>query len=199
MAAIDLGPKRHSSQLQLQRKDTHKQPSPLAKSAEMRLEADIRSPSESPTKSSSKSDRSSLAYKLKTLVAGGIAGTAAKTVIAPLDRVKILFQTSHSNYLPFHGSLLGFQKALVKVYRSEGGGGWLALFKGHSATILRIFPYAGIKFMVYEQVRPEGAETSKFWAGSLAGCVAVVCTYPFDVLRVRMAFDGGGYVRCVAL
>jgi solute carrier family 25 protein 16 len=27
------------------------------------------------------------------------------------------------------------------------------LFQGHGATILRIFPYAAIKFMAYEQYR----------------------------------------------
>lgn len=28
----------------------------------------------------------------------------------------------------------------------------LGLFQGHSATLLRIFPYAAIKFMAYDQI-----------------------------------------------
>ena len=32
-------------------------------------------------------------------------------------------------------------------------GGSRGLFRGHTATLLRIFPYAAIKFMAYEQFR----------------------------------------------
>jgi hypothetical protein len=38
----------------------------------------------------------------------------------------------------------------VLAYRSEGFQG---LYKGHSVTLLRIFPYAAIKFLAYEQIR----------------------------------------------
>ncbi|KAH6567434.1 hypothetical protein BASA60_009024 [Batrachochytrium salamandrivorans] len=31
----------------------------------------------------------------------------------------------------------------------------------------------------------------KFLAGSIAGCASVFCSYPLDILRVRMAFDRG--------
>ena len=47
---------------------------------------------------------------LKSLVAGGLAGMAGKTVVAPLDRVKILMQTQNTKYirLGIFGSLGGF-------------------------------------------------------------------------------------------
>ncbi len=35
---------------------------------------------------------------LKSFVAGGVAGMAGKTVVAPLDRVKILLQTQKTEF-----------------------------------------------------------------------------------------------------
>jgi solute carrier family 25 protein 16 len=47
------------------------------------------------------------------------------------------------------GSFRGMANAVGQIYRSNGIRG---LYQGHSATLLRIFPYAGIKFMAYEQL-----------------------------------------------
>lgn len=79
------------------------------------------------------------------------------------------------------------------IYKQNGTRG---LFRGHSATLLRIFPYAGIKFLAYEQVRAivikdKSQETPlrRFTSGSLAGLVSVFFTYPLEVIRVRLAFE----------
>lgn len=79
------------------------------------------------------------------------------------------------------------------IYAQQGVRG---LFQGHSATLLRIFPYAGIKFLAYEQVRaviiPSQAHETpgrRFVSGSLAGMVSVFFTYPLEVIRVRLAFE----------
>lgn len=79
------------------------------------------------------------------------------------------------------------------IYRYEGTWG---LFRGHSATLLRIFPYAGIKFLAYEQIRAKFIpskeyETSirRLLSGSLAGVTSVFFTYPLEVVRVRLAFE----------
>lgn len=50
-------------------------------------------------------EKQSSNYILRSLVAGGIAGCAAKTVIAPFDRVKILFQTSNPRFEKYSGIL----------------------------------------------------------------------------------------------
>ena len=68
---------------------------------------------------------------------------------------------------------------------------------GHSATLLRIFPYAAIKFMSYEQLKnllmptkQDESHAKRFLAGSLAGCISVLFSYPLDMIRVRLALEG---------
>jgi len=140
-----------------------------------------------------KVDKRSTEYIVKSGMAGGLAGCAAKTVVGPLDRVKILFQASNPQFAKYTGSWFGVVTAMRDIYKGDGTRG---LFKGHSATLLRIFPYAGIKFLAYEQIRAhiikdKSQETPvrRFASGSLAGCVSVFFTYPLEVIRVRLAFE----------
>ncbi|KAH6664776.1 mitochondrial carrier protein LEU5 [Plectosphaerella plurivora] len=132
-------------------------------------------------------------YVWRSGVAGGLAGCAAKTVVAPLDRVKILFQASSPQFAKYTGSWFGVAMAMRDIHSQDGA---LGLFRGHSATLLRIFPYAGIKFLAYEQVRSviirrKDQETPfrRFISGSLAGVTSVFFTYPLEVIRVRLAFE----------
>ncbi|KAJ3514496.1 hypothetical protein NM208_g15058 [Fusarium decemcellulare] len=132
-------------------------------------------------------------YVWRSGVAGGFAGSAAKTVVAPLDRVKILFQASNPRFAKYTGSWFGVATAMKDIYRYEGATG---LYRGHSATLLRIFPYAGIKFLAYEQIRAviiphKSHETPmrRLVSGSLAGVTSVFFTYPLEVIRVRLAFE----------
>lgn len=113
-------------------------------------------------------------------------------MVGPLDRVKILFQASSPQFAKYTGSWFGVVTAMRDINRQDGMRG---LFQGHSATLLRIFPYAAIKFLAYEQIRsviiasPE-QETPlrRLLSGSLAGMTSVFFTYPLEVIRVRLAF-----------
>ncbi|EAW14529.1 coenzyme A transporter [Aspergillus clavatus NRRL 1] len=138
-------------------------------------------------------NKRSLDYVLRSGLAGGLAGCAAKTVVAPLDRVKILFQASNPHFAKYTGSWFGLVSAMRDIHRHEGARG---LFKGHSATLLRIFPYAAIKFLAYEQIRaaviPSRDKETPFRrliSGSLAGITSVFFTYPLELIRVRLAFE----------
>ncbi|KAJ1779439.1 coenzyme A transporter [Coemansia sp. RSA 518] len=121
-------------------------------------------------------------YLAKTLVIGGVAGCTAKTVVAPLDRVKILFQTHNAKFTKYTGTHFGLFKAGAAIYREHGVRG---LFQGHSMQLARIFPYAAIKFMTYEQLK---VHVRNFLAGSLCGVISVSVSYPLDMIRVRMAY-----------
>ncbi|KAJ9613387.1 coenzyme A transporter [Cladophialophora chaetospira] len=138
-------------------------------------------------------NKRSIDYLLRSGLAGGLAGCAAKTLVGPLDRVKILFQASNPQFAKYTGSWFGMVAAMRDINKQEGTRG---LFRGHSATLLRVFPYAGIKFLAYEQIRAviipsKNQETAsrRFLSGSLAGITSVFFTYPLEVIRVRLAFE----------
>ncbi|KAJ5497348.1 hypothetical protein N7463_009335 [Penicillium fimorum] len=140
-----------------------------------------------------KIQKRSLDYVMRSGIAGGLAGCAAKTVVAPLDRVKILFQASNPQFAKYTGSWTGLAAAIRDIKRTEGFRG---LYKGHSVTLLRIFPYAAIKFLAYEQIRAVIIPSSEYEtpfrrlvSGSLAGVTSVCFTYPLELMRVRMAFE----------
>ncbi len=82
---------------------------------------------------------------LISFLSGGIAGTAAKTAVAPLERVKILFQIRSKHY-PYSGVF----PTITKILSREG---FVGLWRGNMATVLRIFPYAAIQFLSYEQFK----------------------------------------------
>nr|CAD7446767.1 unnamed protein product [Timema bartmani] len=126
---------------------------------------------------------------MTSLTAGAIAGAAAKTTIAPLDRTKINFQISEKPY-----SVKEAIKFLVRTYQQEG---LLSLWRGNSATMARIIPYSAIQFTAHEQWKrllhidtDKNKKTSpqlRFLAGSLAGVTSQSLTYPLDLARARMA------------
>lgn len=87
----------------------------------------------------------------------------------------------------------GFVQAARHIRTSYG---ILALFKGHSASLVRVFPYAGINFLAYEQFRaaiitsPEKeAPWRRFLCGSMAGATSTLITYPLELIRTRLAFE----------
>ncbi|RMY72437.1 hypothetical protein D0862_14460 [Hortaea werneckii] len=156
-------------------------------------------PLEKPSPDTKKIPKQSWEYAVRSGVAGGIAACAAKTVVAPLDRVKILFQASNPRFQKYTGSWSGALKAISDIYRQDSVRG---LFRGHSATLLRIFPYGGIKFLAYEQIRgamirgkDQETPVRRFMAGALSGCASVFATYPLEVIRVRLAWETKGTAR----
>ncbi|KAJ1824546.1 coenzyme A transporter [Coemansia sp. RSA 2675] len=130
-------------------------------------------------------------YAVKTLIIGGIAGCTAKTVVAPLDRVKILFQTHNAKFVKYAGTHFGLFRAGAAIYSEYGVRG---LFQGHSMQLARIFPYAAVKFMSYEQLKMilgrhiGDTHLRNFLAGSMCGVISVAVSYPLDMIRVRMAY-----------
>ncbi|CAN6456937.1 unnamed protein product [Victoria cruziana] len=127
---------------------------------------------------------------VKELVAGGTAGGIAKTCVAPLERVKILFQTSRDD---FRG--LGLRASFKKVLQTDG---ILGFYRGNGASVARIVPYAALHYMAYEQYRRwiiesfpdvKRGPSLDLVAGSFAGGTAVLFTYPLDLVRTKLAYQ----------
>jgi len=123
---------------------------------------------------------------IEKVICGGIAGSVAKTSIAPLDRVKILFQVNSPDY-PY----TGVWNTLVRIAKKERIHG---LFKGNVSSVVRVFPYAAIQFISFDFFQrlftPNPQDISligNFVAGAMAGTVSVIFTYPLDVTRARLA------------
>jgi len=130
------------------------------------------------------------------MAAGAFAGAVAKTTTAPLDRLKIQFQVSQERFT---------LTAAAQLLRSSvATDGFIGLWRGHSATLARIIPYAGLHYAAHEALADGIAAThtvgdvttppsqtrlavERFAAGAGAGATATMATYPLDVLRARLA------------
>eukprot|EP00403_Amphidinium_massartii_P007592 CAMPEP_0178376668 /NCGR_PEP_ID=MMETSP0689_2-20121128/3520_1 /TAXON_ID=160604 /ORGANISM="Amphidinium massartii, Strain CS-259" /LENGTH=641 /DNA_ID=CAMNT_0019996695 /DNA_START=111 /DNA_END=2036 /DNA_ORIENTATION=- len=133
---------------------------------------------------------------LEHLISGGVAGACAKTVIAPGDRMKILYQTNPNRQFTWRK---GF-RTILTIYRNSGVRG---MWRGHCATLMRIVPFSATSFTGFDiyhkwlsKVNPadEGKSKStatlvstRFLAGAMAGATATSLTYPLELMRARMA------------
>ena len=147
-------------------------------------------------KSDSKTQSKSTTSLVK-FVSGGVAGIVAKTTVAPADRVKILFQVHTSKKF----TLANMSREIGSIVQQDG---ITALWRGNFASVLRVFPYAGIQFFsfdayssVFRNTRPkrEKVVVPTYWrlqgerliSGAMAGATSVAVTYPLDLIRARMA------------
>ena len=105
---------------------------------------------------------------MQELIAGGAAGAIAKTCVAPLERVKILFQTGRMKTATASGGSKSssISGTLASIARTEGLRG---LFKGNGASVLRIVPYSALHFGAYEQYREWLVRALKLDGGEEAG------------------------------
>jgi len=95
-------------------------------------------------------------------ISGGVAGACAKTVIAPFERIKLLFVVRYSliQKSMFPSACLGeltyslnfqtrdrtfnYSEALKEAKYIVKNHGVKNLWRGNSANLLRIFPFASI-------------------------------------------------------
>ena len=136
---------------------------------------------------------------LATALAGGVAGATARVFVAPLDVVKIRLQVQLEG--AGSGKYRGLAQAARTILREEGARG---LWAGTVPALFLWVPYTAIQFTVLSKFNEEAERRGLFRArshgeksavgafvgGAVAGSVATVATYPFDVIRTLLASQG---------
>ncbi|KAF9467459.1 mitochondrial carrier domain-containing protein [Collybia nuda] len=122
-------------------------------------------------------------------IAGGCAGAASRTVVSPLERLKIIQQVQPRTS---NGQYKGVWRSLGRMWSEEGFRGFM---RGNGINCLRIVPYSAVQFTTYEQLKKfftkhgsKELDTPKRLAsGALAGITSVCSTYPLDLVRSRLS------------
>lgn len=132
--------------------------------------------------------------------AGGISGAIAKTITAPIERVKLLIQTQDANPMIKSGKIpryKGIADCFVRVYQDQG---FVSFWRGNFTNILRYFPTQAFNFAFKDGIKtmfPQYDSHKEFWkffaanvaSGGIAGAGSLVLVYPLDYARTRLAID----------
>jgi len=133
-----------------------------------------------------------------SLAAGGTAGGVAKTLTAPIERVKILLQlqaVSTQITKPYDGILDCFRR----VAKEQGVS---SFWRGNWANVIRYFPTQAFNFAFKDYYKQlfvrHSPKTDKFLfflenlaCGGAAGATSLLIVYPLDFARTRLAADVG--------
>lgn len=99
---------------------------------------------------------------LAAFLAGGMAGAVSRTVVSPLERLKILFQIQSAGRNEYKMSV---GKGLMKMWRDEG---WRGFMRGNGTNCIRIVPYSAVQFGSYNFYKRVSTESERLvvdWSG----------------------------------
>ena len=142
----------------------------------------------------------------KSFKIGFAAATISKTVVAPLDRVKIILQVQNCQDMIMSGEVAKYEGIAPTFRRLITEQGVPSLWRGFVPEVLRFAPTFAFNFLFLEHFRsfvPNKEESGiplhalcNILAGSAAGISSLILVHPFDVMRTRIAADQGvGYSR----
>ncbi|KAI1845102.1 hypothetical protein JX265_002812 [Neoarthrinium moseri] len=127
---------------------------------------------------------------------GGVAGAVSRTVVSPLERLKILYQVQSAGRNEYK---LSVGKALAKMWKEEG---WRGFMAGNGTNCIRIVPYSAVQFGSYnlykrhffEQTPGAGlSPLERLVCGGIAGITSVFFTYPLDIVRTRLSIQTASF------
>ncbi|KAF7298217.1 hypothetical protein HMN09_01043600 [Mycena chlorophos] len=117
------------------------------------------------------------------------AGAASRTVVSPLERLKIIQQVQPQSSSTQYK---GVWRSLVRMWREEGFRGFM---RGNAINCVRIVPYSAVQFTAYETFKREmvrffwlqGARHTQTFDCRCSGGNMLTTTYPLDLVRARLS------------
>ena len=94
---------------------------------------------------------------VSAFIGGGVAGAVSRTVVSPLERLKILFQVQSVGRTDYKMSI---PNALAKMWREEG---WRGFMAGNGTNCIRIVPYSAVQFGSYNFYKRVREDFYIFW------------------------------------
>lgn len=149
-----------------------------------------------------KAKKGGLAQLVQDLCIGGGIGAISKTVMAPVERVKLLLQTMDSNPDIVSGKVKPYSGVVDCFKRVNQEQGLRSFWRGNLVNCLRYAPQQGSALAFNDLLNnmfPKYDSRTQFWqslgsklfSGGLAGAIANTICYPFDFARTRLASDVG--------
>merc|ERR1712015_387898 len=134
------------------------------------------------------------------LAVGGTAAAISKTLVAPIERVKLLLQVQAASKALEGKEYKGIVDAFVRIPKEQG---FMSFWRGNMANVIRYFPTQALNFAfkdTYKQIFLAGVDKkTQFWryflgnlaSGGAAGATGLCFVYPLDFARTRLAADVG--------
>lgn len=137
---------------------------------------------------------------VKDLCIGGTIGAISKTIMSPVERVKILMQTMDSNPKVISGEVKPYSGIGDCFKRVSSEQGVAAFWRGNLVNCLRYAPQQGSALAfndLFKSIFPKKDKDKEFgmylfnnlMAGGCGGGMAMVICYPLDFARTRLASD----------
>lgn len=136
---------------------------------------------------------------LQHIGVGMVAGSIAKTSVAPLSRLKVLFQVSQGRP--------SIKETVMKIYNQ---GGLRAFYRGNMTNCMKAGPAMGIKLLLFDNFKQWVSDNgyslnpvTRFFSGGLASMIAHAIMFPVEVVKMRLeatsVAEGGyhGFTDCV--
>jgi len=130
---------------------------------------------------------------------GGVSAAVSKTAAAPIERVKLLIQNQDEMLKTGRLSepYKGIGDCFSRVIKEEG---FVSLWRGNMANVLRYFPTQALNFAFKDQFKRMfgySKEKDGYWkwfggnlaSGGAAGAASLLFVYSLDYARTRLAND----------